>query len=89
MSLNRLATRVWVALFALWLALLSGAFARWMGEGWDFWMREPDGTVEAFQKYLEIDPSGPMAQTSKDMLASIGATVETGFGTTKKKPAKK
>jgi hypothetical protein len=29
-----------------------------------------------------------MAQTAKDMLASIGAPVETGFGT-KKKPAKK
>ncbi len=50
-------------------------------------MVAPDGTAEAFQKYLELDPNGPMAQTSKDMLASIGSTVETGFG--KKKPAKK
>ena len=50
-------------------------------------MVAPDGTVEAFQKYLELDPNGPMAQTSKDMLASIGSTVETGFG--KKKPVKK
>ena len=51
-------------------------------------MVAPDGTAEAFQKYLELDPTGPMAQTSKDMLASIGSTVETGFGT-KKKPVKK
>ncbi len=48
----------------------------------------PDGTAEAFQKYLELDPTGPYAQPAKDMLASIGAPVETGFGT-KKKPTKK
>lgn len=48
----------------------------------------PEGTAEAFQKYLQLDPSGPFAQPAKDMLASIGAPVETGFGT-KKKPAKK
>ncbi len=51
-------------------------------------MVAPDGTAEAFQKYIELDPNGPMAQTAKDMLAQIGATVETGFGT-KKKPAPK
>lgn len=45
------------------------------------------GTVEAFQKYLEIAPNGPNAQTAKDMLASLGASVETSFG--KKKAAKK
>ncbi len=47
----------------------------------------PEGTAEAFQKYLELDPNGPFAQPAKDMLASIGASVETGFG--KKKAAKK
>ncbi len=47
----------------------------------------PDGTAEAFQKYLELEPTGTFAQPAKDMLASIGASVETGFG--KKKPAKK
>jgi len=52
-------------------------------------MVAPDGTAEAFQKYLELDPNGPMAQTAKDMLASIGATVETGFGTKKKPTTKK
>jgi tetratricopeptide (TPR) repeat protein len=48
----------------------------------------PEGTAAAFQKYLELDPSGPFAQPAKDMLSSIGAPVETGFGT-KKKSTKK
>jgi tetratricopeptide (TPR) repeat protein len=47
----------------------------------------PDGTAEAFQKYLELDPTGPYAEGAKGMLASIGVTAETGYG--KKKPAKK
>jgi tetratricopeptide (TPR) repeat protein len=51
-------------------------------------MVAPDGTAECFQKYLELQPSGSYAQPAKDMLASIGATIETGFGT-KKKPPKK
>ena len=51
-------------------------------------MEAPPGTAEAFQKYLELDPNGRFAQPAKDMLASIGAPVETGFGT-KKKPVKK
>ncbi len=50
-------------------------------------MIAPEGTAEAFQKYLELQPDGKLAQPAKDMLASIGATVETGYG--KKKPAKK
>ena len=51
-------------------------------------MVAPEGTAEAFQKYLELQPNGPMAQPAKDMLASIGASIETSFGT-KKKPVKK
>jgi tetratricopeptide (TPR) repeat protein len=47
----------------------------------------PPGTAEAFQKYLEMAPNGPNAQSAKDLLASIGSSVETSFG--KKKPAKK
>ena len=57
--------------------------------GKDNKMVAPDGTAEAFQKYIELDPNGPMADTAKQMLASIGATVETGFGTKKKAPPKK
>lgn len=45
------------------------------------------GTVEAFQKYLELAPNGPNAQNAKDMIASFGVEVETGFG--KKKTSKK
>jgi tetratricopeptide (TPR) repeat protein len=46
----------------------------------------PAGTAEAFQKYLELAPTGRFAAAAKELLASIGAPVETGFG--KKKPAK-
>jgi tetratricopeptide (TPR) repeat protein len=50
-------------------------------------MVAPEGTAEAFNKYLELAPNGPYAQPAKDMLASIGAAVETGFN--KKKTATK
>ena len=50
-------------------------------------MVAPDGTAEAFNKYLELAPTGSYAQPAKDMLASIGASVETGFN--KKKAASK
>ena len=52
-------------------------------------MVAPEGTAEAFQKYLELQPNGALAQPAKDMLASIGASIETTYGTTKKKPVKK
>ena len=52
-------------------------------------MVAPDGTAEAFNKYLELQPNGPHADDAKAMLASMGAPVETSFGTTKKKPPKK
>ena len=47
----------------------------------------PPGTAEAFKKYLELQPNGQFAEPAKNMLASIGASVETTFGT-KKKPKK-
>ncbi|MGA7402168.1 MAG: tetratricopeptide repeat protein [Candidatus Sulfotelmatobacter sp.] len=47
------------------------------------------GTAEAFQKYLELVPTGGHSDEAKAMLASIGAPVETGFGTKKKAPPKK
>jgi tetratricopeptide (TPR) repeat protein len=50
-------------------------------------MVAPPGTAEAFQKYLELQPNGPYADVAKQMLTSIGASVETGFG--KKKTPKK
>ncbi len=42
------------------------------------------GTVDAFQKYLEIAPTGPNAENAKALLASIGSKVETTYGTKKK-----
>ncbi len=47
------------------------------------------GTAEAFQKYLELVPTGGHSEEARAMLASIGAPVETGFGTKKKAPPKK
>ena len=47
------------------------------------------GTAEAFNKYLQLAPDGPNAQSAKDMLASLGAVIDTGFSkkqTPKKKP---
>ena len=51
-------------------------------------MVAPPGTAEAFNKYLELAPTGPYADVAKQLLASIGAPVETGFGK-KKAPPKK
>jgi tetratricopeptide (TPR) repeat protein len=47
-------------------------------------MVAPPGTAEAFQKYLELQPTGTYADPAKQMLASIGASVETNFGNKKK-----
>jgi tetratricopeptide (TPR) repeat protein len=52
-------------------------------------MVAPAGTAEAFNKYLELQPTGPYADVAKQMLASIGAPVETGFGKKKAAAAKK
>jgi tetratricopeptide (TPR) repeat protein len=47
------------------------------------------GTVESFQKYLELKPDGANAQTAKDTLTMLGSSVETSYGTKKAPPAKK
>jgi tetratricopeptide (TPR) repeat protein len=44
------------------------------------------GTIEAFQKYLELEPNGPFAESSKGSLAALTTQVETQFST---KPQKK
>lgn len=49
-------------------------------------MVAPEGTADAFNKYLELQPSGQFAEPAKQMLASIGASVETSYG--KKKSSK-
>ena len=50
-------------------------------------MVAPPGTADAFQKYLELQPSGTYADAAKQMLTSIGSSIETSFG--KKKQPKK
>jgi hypothetical protein len=52
-------------------------------------MVAPDGTAEAFQKYLELKPDGPHAEESKAMLQGMGATIETTYGSKKRAPVKK
>jgi tetratricopeptide (TPR) repeat protein len=52
-------------------------------------MIAPPGTAESFQKYLELQPAGPHAEEAKAMLQGLGSTVETSYGTTKKKTTKK
>ncbi len=51
-------------------------------------MVAPEGTAEAFNKYLELAPTGPYADQAKQMLSMIGAKIETTFGKSKA-PAKK
>lgn len=47
-------------------------------------MVAPPGTAEAFQKYLDLAPTGPHAEEAKAMLGAVGAKVETTYGTQKK-----
>ena len=37
------------------------------------------GTREAFEKYLQLKPDGPFAESSKGMLATLGASVDTSY----------
>jgi tetratricopeptide (TPR) repeat protein len=49
------------------------------------------GTAEAFQKYLELAPTGGFAAQAKEMLSTLGTSVETKFAdpNAKKKTTKK
>jgi hypothetical protein len=47
-------------------------------------MVAPPGTAEAFQKYLDLAPTGAHAEEAKSMLAAVGAKVETSYGSQKK-----
>ncbi|MDR3763146.1 MAG: carboxypeptidase regulatory-like domain-containing protein [Acidobacteriota bacterium] len=42
------------------------------------------GTVEALNKYLELAPDGKNAATAKDLLTTLGATVQVNYGNAKK-----
>ena len=37
------------------------------------------GTTEAFQKYLELQPTGQYADASKEMLTTLGSSVDTKY----------
>lgn len=39
----------------------------------------PEGTAASFQKYLELKPDGPFAESAKSMLATMGAKVDTTY----------
>jgi tetratricopeptide (TPR) repeat protein len=52
-------------------------------------MVAPPGTAEAFNRYLELAPTGRFADPAKQMLATIGAPVETTYGKSKVAPKKK
>jgi len=52
----------------------------------------PEGTSDAFQKYLALKPDGPFAESAKGMLTSMGSKVETTYtapGAKKPAPAKR
>ena len=51
-------------------------------------MVAPDGTAQAFNKYLELEPTGQYADAAKQMLGMIGAPVQTTFGKSKTPPKK-
>lgn len=54
-------------------------------------LKFPEGTAEAFQKYLELKPDGPFAESAKGMLTTMGGKVETEYRApgAKKPPARK
>jgi tetratricopeptide (TPR) repeat protein len=43
------------------------------------------GTAEAFNKYLQLEPTGPYAEPAKSMLQYIGSTVDINYGKKTKK----
>ena len=39
----------------------------------------PEGTKEAFEKYLSLEPNGPFAESAKGMLQSLAGSVQTQY----------
>ncbi|HZY62413.1 MAG TPA: hypothetical protein VFE38_07795 [Edaphobacter sp.] len=44
----------------------------------------PPGTVEAYQKYLELDPNGPFSNEVKGVLQGMGETIKSSYKANKK-----
>jgi tetratricopeptide (TPR) repeat protein len=42
-------------------------------------MQAPDGTVEALQKYVQLKPDGPNADSAKQLIAALGSTVQVNY----------
>lgn len=42
-------------------------------------VKAPDGTIEAYQQYLKLDPNGPNAPTAKAMIATLQGKVSTQY----------
>lgn len=49
----------------------------------------PPGTREAFEKYIQLRPDGPFADSAKGMIASMESTVQTQYSNPSAPPAKK
>lgn len=52
-------------------------------------LNPPEGTVEAFQKYLDLQPTGPHAEEAKQMLAAMNASIQSSYGTQRSEKTKK
>ena len=48
-------------------------------------MVAPPGAKEAIEKYLELQPTGPNAESAKQLLTAMGQKIETSYGKGKKK----
>jgi tetratricopeptide (TPR) repeat protein len=48
-----------------------------------------DGTIDAFQMYLKLKPDGAYAQSAKEMLATLGSTVDSSYKNPNAPPPKK
>jgi tetratricopeptide (TPR) repeat protein len=51
-------------------------------------MVAPAGTVEALQKYLQLKPDGPNSESAKQLIAALGATIQTNYKDPNATPAK-
>lgn len=57
--------------------------------GADGSMTFPEGTRESFEKYLQLKPTGPFAESAKSMVETMGAKVQTEYSNPNAPPPKK
>ncbi len=62
------------ALYQLGIVLMGSAEVDEKGN-----IKPAEGTVEAFQKYLEADPNGPYAAQAQSMIATLQGSVDLSF----------